>query len=185
MMAKIIENLKEKTGKNLSDWIDLLKEAGPKTIKEQRQWLKKEFGLGGTTVTLITDYAAGNNVLENYDPEAMVEAQYSGKKAVLRPIYEKLLELGFALGNDVKACPGKTIVPLYRHHVFAEIRPTTNTRIDLGLSLAKAHDISTRLIDTGGLTKGDRITHRFAITSLKQIDDEVKNWLKIAYLLDE
>jgi hypothetical protein len=38
-----------------------------------------------------------------------------------------------------------------------------------------------RLIDTGGFAKKDRITHRIPITSLDDIDDEVKHWLKIAY----
>ena len=38
-----------------------------------------------------------------------------------------------------------------------------------------------RLIDTGGFAKKDRITHRIEITSLKDIDTEVKRWLKVAY----
>ena len=41
-----------------------------------------------------------------------------------------------------------------------------------------------RLIDTGGFAKKDRITHRIPITSLEEIDDEVKRWLKVAYDLD-
>ncbi len=59
-----------------------------------------------------------------------------GRKIKLRPIYDELLKLGKSLGDDVKACPCKTIVPLYREHVFAQIKPTTNSRIDLGLALA-------------------------------------------------
>ena len=34
------------------------------------------------------------------------------------------------------------------------------------------------------LAKGDRITHRIPITSLEEIDDEVRRWLKTAYELD-
>ncbi len=68
-------------------------------------------------------------------------------------------------------------------HVFAQIKPTTRTRIDLGLSLG---DMKTpaRLINTGGFEKKDRITRRIPISSLDEIDDEVKRWLKIAYDLD-
>lgn len=108
---------------------------------------------------------------------------YSRKKAALRPIYDRLLDLGVKLGKDVKACPCKTIVPLYRQHVFAEIKPTTQTRIDLGLALGKTK-VPKRLIDTGGLAKKDRITHRVPISSVAEIDDEVKRWLKAAYDLD-
>jgi hypothetical protein len=38
-------------------------------------------------------------------------------------------------GQGVKACPCKTIVPLYRRHVIAQIKPATRTRIDFGLAL--------------------------------------------------
>ncbi len=76
-------------------------------------------------------------------------------------------------------------MPLYRRHVFAQIKPTTNTRIDLGLALAKLDKKAPkRLVETGGAAKGDRITHRIPITKLTEIDDEVKRWLKTAYDLD-
>ena len=36
----------------------------------------------------------------------------------------------------------------------------------------------------GGLAKKDRITHRFEITTLDDIDAEVERWLRRAYELD-
>jgi hypothetical protein len=76
-------------------------------------------------------------------------------------------------------------VPLYRNHVFAQIKPTTNTRIDLGFALAAYKGkLPKRVIDTGGLAKKDRITHRIEIKSGSDVDDDVKKWLKIAYELD-
>jgi hypothetical protein len=94
-----------------------------------------------------------------------------------------LLKLGLSLGRDVKACPCKTMVPLYRNHVFAQIKPSTNTRIDLGFALG---DMKTpkRLIDTGGHEKKDRITRRIEIKAKNDIDDEVKRWLRKAYEMD-
>ena len=90
--------------------------------------------------------------------------------------------MGKSLGDDVKACPCKTIVPLYRKHVFAQIKPTTNTRVDLGLALTHFKGkLPKRIIDTGGLSKKDRITHRIPITSMKEIDDKVKKWLITVY----
>ena len=85
----------------------------------------------------------------------------------------------------MKACPCKTIVPLYRNHVFAQIKPTTNSRIDLGLCAgAYKGKFPKRMIDTGGLAKKDRITHRIELKIGSEIDDEVKKWLKTAYELD-
>jgi hypothetical protein len=85
----------------------------------------------------------------------------------------------------VKACPCKTIVPLYRRHVFAQLKPTTNTRLDLGLALTHHKGkLPKRLVDTGGLLKKDRITHRIELKSPSEIDQEVRKWLKTAYELD-
>jgi len=41
-----------------------------------------------------------------------------------------------------------------------------------------------RLIDTGGFARKDRITHRIEISSLQEIDEEVRRWLKRAYDMD-
>jgi Domain of unknown function (DUF5655) len=108
---------------------------------------------------------------------------FTGKKAALPPIYDALLKLGRNVGCDVKVCPCQTMVPLYRNHVFAQIKPATLTRIDLGLALRDTK-APKRLIDTGGFEKKDRITHRIEISSLQEIDDEVKRWLKKTYEMD-
>jgi hypothetical protein len=187
----IIANLPANTGKSLEEWILLVKKAGPDGVKERRQWLKKEHQLGDTTAWMIVDHAEGKGA-EDTDPVTYlkmaaeyVEAMYAGPKAALRPIHDALIVLGRSLGANVKVCPCKTIVPLYREHVFAQVKPATRTRIDFGLALrGTPRKLPTRLIDTGGLTKGDRITHRIPITALAEIDGEVKEWLQVAYDLD-
>ena len=120
----------------------------------------------------------GDTYLES--AEQYVEEMFSGGKAKLRPLYDKLLKLGLKIGKEAKACPCQTIVPLYRNHVFAQIKPTTQTRIDMGFALGDMKPTG-RLIDTGGFAKKDRITHRIPISSAEDIDDEVKHWLKVAY----
>ncbi|MBC8107648.1 MAG: hypothetical protein H7Z14_13740 [Anaerolineae bacterium] len=86
------------------------------------------------------------------------------------------------IGDDVKACPCQTMVPLYRENVFAQIKPTANTRIDLALFLRGAKP-SKSVMPTGGEQKGDRITHRIAIESVDQINGDVRKWMKAAYEL--
>lgn len=186
----IINHLPEKTGKSIDEWVRVIKKSAPKGEKERREWLKKEYKLGGTTASMIAAAAEGKGA-EDTDGEAYlkaapgyVENMYAGAKTGLRPLHDALVKLGLALAEDVKVCPCETIVPLYRHHVFAQIKPSTRTRIDFGLALKGTKKLSPRLKDTGGLAKGDRITHCFAITALEDIDEEVKRWLKIAYELD-
>ena len=191
MVQKWVAELKEKTGRSLDEWLALIKKDGPKDEKSRREWLKTKHRLGTNSATWLAERAAGKGS-EDSDPESYlkaaaqyVEEQYSGTKTALRPMYDQLLRIGRSLGADVKACPCKTIVPLYRNHVFAQIKPTTNTRIDLGFCLTHYKGkLPKRLIDTGGLAKKDRITHRIEIKSTAEIDDEVKKWLKTAYDLD-
>ena len=174
--------LLERTGKTLEQWISFLKKNGPSTEKERRDWLKKEHGLTTNYSGWIAERAEGRGAVADYDPDAYVETMFTGKEHLL-PLYSKLLNLGFSLGQDVIACPCQTIVPIYREHVFAQLKPTTKTRIDLGLCL-RNQDVPERLIDTGGQAKGDRITHRIPISALAEIDQEVEYWMRKAYELD-
>jgi hypothetical protein len=192
MVQKWVMELKEKTGRSLDEWLALIKKEGPKDEKAQREWLKSKHKLGTNSAWWLAERAAGKNTEDN-DPELYLRAavqyvqeQYAGGKEGLRALYDVLLEVGKSLGQDVKACPCKTIVPLYRKHVFAQIKPTTNSRIDLGFALGHYKGkMPKRVIVTGGAAKKDRITHRIEIQSASDIDDEVKRWLKTAYELDK
>jgi hypothetical protein len=189
MYQTTVAGMKQKTGKSLEEWTALVDKSGPDTEKERREWLQKKHGLGRNYASFIAEQSVGkgdDGTDETYLKQAdeYVEKMYSGTKEALYPLFEALMALGRGMGKDVKVCPCQTMVPFYRKHVFAQIKPTTNSRIDLGLAL-KDTKVPKRLIDTGGLAKKDRITHRIEITSLKDIDAEVKKWLKTAYEMDE
>lgn len=186
MVQEWVDGLKAKTGHTLEEWVRLVKKDGPKTEALRRDWLKKNHGFGTNAAWWLAERAEGKGT-EDSDPELYlkaaaeyVEAMYSGGKSCLRPIHDELIRLAQKLGKDVRICPCKTIVPLYRNHVFAEIKPSTKTRIDLGFAFGdmKAKGL---LVDTGGFAKKDRITHRIPIASPDEIDDEVWKWLKKAY----
>jgi len=193
MVQKSIASLKEKTGKTLDEWVAFIKKHGPADEVRRRDWLKKEHALGTNYAWWLAERSMGKG-WEDDDPKLYlkaahkyVEDMYSGGKSVLRPIHDALLLMGLSLGSDVKICPCQTMVPLYRNHVFAQVKPSTRTRIDFGLCL-KGHPrlgkLPKRLIDTGGLVKGDRITHRIEVTSIAEVDDDLRDWLKDAYELD-
>ena len=187
----VVANMKTKTGRSLEEWIVFVKAKGPKTEESRRDWLKKEHGLGTNYAWWIAGRSVGKGE-DDTDPEKYlelavkyVEDQYPEPKAALRPIYEKLLDAGLALGKDVKACPCKTMVPLFRNHAIAEIKAASRKRVDLGLALGKhAGKLPKRLIDTGGAAKKDRITHKIELTSAGDVDAEVGRWLRTAYELD-
>ena len=137
MVESSMRNLQERTGRTVDQWIRDVEKNGPPTEEARRAWLKAEHGFGTNYAWWVAELSVGKG-REQLDPKAYLEAaqgyvdaMFAGKRAALRPLYERLLALGLGLAPDVKACPCQTIVPLYRHHVFAEIKPATNTRIDM------------------------------------------------------
>jgi len=190
MMQKWVRELPEKTGRSLEQWITLTRTSGPATEKERVEWLKREHKLGTNSAKCVAERADGKGT-EDDDPESYlkaaeqyVEAMFGGPRAGMRPLYDQLLKIALGLGKDAKASPGKTAVSLYRNHVFANLKPSTNTRIDVGLALGNMKTPK-RLIDTGGYEKKDRITRRIEVKSKADIDDELRRWLEKAWELDD
>jgi hypothetical protein len=185
----VIANMKSKTGRSLEEWVAFLEKKGPASEAERREWLKNEHALGSNYAGYLAaasvgkgdDFSDADKYLEM--AEKYVADMFAGPRAALRPMYDKLLEIGLA--KNVKVCPCQTMVPFFREHVIAQIRPATRTRIDFGLALGKYKGkLPKRLIDTGGAAKKDRITHKIELTALDQIDGELVKWLGVAYELD-
>jgi hypothetical protein len=191
MVQKWVAELPQKTGKSLEQWMQYIRKHGPADEKACREWLKNEHALGTNSAWWLAERAAAKpKGFAEEDPQAYLKAaeqyvddMFTGGKEGLRPIYDKLLEVCLNFADDVKACPCQTIVPIYRNHVIAQIKPSTRTRIDFGFALQDTKATG-RLIDTGGFAKKDRITHRIPITDVKEIDAEVMKWFKKAYDMD-
>jgi len=189
-IQNILANLKTKTGRTVDEWVAFVNQQGPRTEAERRAWLKEQHRLGTNYAWWIAERSVGKGG-EDGDPDAYlrkapeyVADMFNGKRAALKPIYDRLLKLGLAMGKDAKACPCKTIVPLYRAHVFAEIKPATNSRIDLGLALGKLKGKIPARVQAVKGAQGNRITHRIAITSIEEIDGFVEKWMRAAYGAD-
>jgi hypothetical protein len=185
MVQKWIAELPSKTGRSLDEWLKHIRQAGPPTESECRTWLQSAHQLATNMAWWLAEKALGDaadDTPAGYLALApvYVEQMYVGPKLSLRPIHDELVRLAQTLGDDVRICPCKTIVPLFRRHVFAQIKPATSKRIDLGFALGE-EPFTSRLADTGGRAKKDRITHKVALTSLADIDLQVKRWLKQAY----
>jgi len=192
MVQNWIADLPAKTGRSLDDWLARIEKDAPRDAKGRVAWLKAE-GLGTNTASWLANRSLGSQEgFADDDPDSylaqapkLVDAMYAGKKAHLRPIYDALLAHARETFPDLRVCPCQTMVPFYRTFVFAQVKPTTNSRVDLGLALAKHKGaLPDMLIDTGGLAKKDRITHRIPLESPSDITPQVLKWLRRAYDLD-
>jgi hypothetical protein len=175
MIEAVTRNLEKNTGKTAAQWTALLASKGPKGGDEKAEyaWLREQ-GLGHVAAKIIS------GGMKPYDaPDKLVDAQYAGAKAALRPIYEALLKAAKKLGKDVAAQPCKTYVPLHRGKTFAVVKPE-RTRVDVGFCLDGKLAPKGRL----GVAKhlgSDRVTHKIELTSARDVDAEVVRWLKAAY----
>jgi Domain of unknown function (DUF5655)/Domain of unknown function (DUF4287) len=190
MVQKWVAELPAKTGRTIEQWAELVRKLKLPTAKEKRAHMKAEYGLGTIAAGWMVEYTDGQATWDA-DPDVYlrnandyVSAMYAGAKAGLFPIFEKLIEAGRALGSDVQVCPCKTMVPLYRSRVFAEIKPTTRTRVDLSLALGEVPESGVLKVNEQRVKKGDRLTHIIALESPKDVTGEVKKWLKAAYKQD-
>ena len=138
-------------------------------------------GLEGVTLISINDTwsAMGFRVAPPTTHQDVVAAQYAGRKAALKPIYNSLVQVAQGFGIDMELAPRKTYVGLVRKKVFGVIKASTSSRIDLGLKLkdGKAND---RLLEAPGFGGGS-ITHKVALTSVEDVDGEVISWMRKAY----
>ncbi len=176
----IARNLPEKTGKTFEEWVKIAKNSGLSTRKERIAWLKSEHGLGSVTAMFIAAESEGRGIADEYsDEEALLGGMYSGEKAALRPLYDELAKAARKLGKDVRLTVCKTYVGMSRARQFGMIRPSTKTRVDLGLVLKDAAP-SARLVKAGTIGN-DRMTHRIGVETKKDVDAELKDWLRKAY----
>jgi hypothetical protein len=179
MGAAIARNMKEKTGRSLEEWAELTRAEGPKTWKERVDWLKTYYRLGHIQAQFVAWEVDKPKDYVPPTPGELLAAQYAGSKAGLRPIYDRLVEAVRSLGDDTRLDPRNTMVSLIRKRQFGLIQPSTRTRVDLGLRLPGI-DPTERLQPAGNLGS-DLITHRVALTSPEDVDEELLGWLRAAY----
>ncbi|MBE15119.1 MAG: phosphoribosylformylglycinamidine synthase [Cytophagaceae bacterium] len=172
-LKTMIANMPEKTGKSLETWKQILQEKAFDKHMQAVNYLKKEHGVthgfANTIVSLSKE--------DTSSTEDLIASQYAGKEQLF-PIYNALIAYAKSLGDDVVISPKKTTVSVVRKKQFILVKPATKTRIDLGLKL-KDIPVGTRLEGSGPF--GSMCTHRVRITSPSDLDQELKDWIALAY----
>lgn len=182
MTASMIANMPEKTGKPLGEWLTIARKAikaeGLAKHGEIVKHLKAEHGLTHGYANLVAHKALESDAGSAASTDDLVEAQYAGDKAGLRPIYDAILEAVTRFGADVEVAPKKAYVSLRRGKQFAILQPSTKTRVDVGINL-KGRDATERLEKSGSFNA--MVSHRVRVEAAAQVDRELIGWLKEAY----
>lgn len=177
MVEAMVQNLAEKTGKTLAQWLRIA--AKSKLVKhgEIVKFLKSEHDLTHGYANLIAHKTLKSDAGSASNVDDLVDQQYAGSKADLRPIYEKLFKTVTKFG-DIDVAPKKAYVSLRHAKQFAILQPSTATRLDVGIKL-KGVEPAGRLEASGSFNS--MVTHRVRVESLKEVDKQLVGWLKQAY----
>src|SRR4051812_45023371 len=180
MMAAVNESMCARTGRDLGAWVALVQAEGgvdPLDQKAVRVWLRDVHGVPQNTQWAIAFAVAEAAGWRPPDVEGYVDAQYTGRRAALRPVYDALEAALLALGEDVRREGRGTYVPFVRARQFAAVAATTAARVDVGLRYVSPPD-SPRLVPAKA---PGQATHKVGLTDPAQVDDELVGLLRAAY----
>jgi hypothetical protein len=174
-MKALIQNLQTKTGRSMEEWVATARGTGIGKHKELVEHIKVNFGLTHGYANQIALRALAPDDAPAAGSDDLIDAQYTGSKAAMRPLYDMLIAAIAAIGPDVEVSPKKTCVSLRRGKQFALIQPTAQ-RLDVGIIL-KGVPPAGRLEQS----PTTMCTHRVRVSSEAEIDPELLGWLRRAY----
>ena len=110
-----------------------------------------------------------------------VKDHFLNKDSSVRALYDQLLSILQTFG-PVAEDPKKTSIHLNRKSALAGVE----TRKDgLLLNIKSDHQIKSPRIEKAEQISAKRFHHKVRVSSPRDLDEELKTWLKEAYLLSE
>lgn len=174
-IATQLRNIEESTGRTVAQWADVIAATGLDKHGQIVTYLKSEHGLthgnANTLAHQVRQLTAGGTPSD----AELLDAQYSGAKAALRPIYDEVVLLARGLGDDVTVAVKKTGVSLRRRKQFALVEAKSAKRVQLGLNLRDVAPTARFRAMTG------MCTHAADLADPADVDDEIAGWLRAAY----
>jgi len=171
-----VRNIEAKYGRSMDEWAQLIHATGKRRHGEIVAWLKSEHELphgAANRIALVVLDSAN----EQPGQVAPRDQLYSGSKAALLPIHDRLMQAINRFGGDIELAPKKGYVSLRRRKQFAMIKPAAR-HVDLGLILP-ATPVTDRL--ESAATFNALFTHRVRVQSTSDVDAELEGWLRKAY----
>jgi hypothetical protein len=174
-------NIEKRTGKSLEELAKIVQASGLSKHGEIRDMLKRDLGMGhGDANTLVHHVlkSDGQSVAaeKNLSTDDVVTGLYTGAKAALLPIHEKLMAEINQFG-EFEIAPKKTYISLRRKKQFAMIGPATNTRVEVGLNI-KGLMPDERLVE---MPANSMCNYKVKLTDAAEVDAALIAWLRQAF----
>ena len=178
-MDAMVDNMRERTGRSLEAWVELVQQEGPDPLdqKATRAWLRDVHGVLQNSQWAIAMAAAEAAGWSLPTADAYTDALYAGPKAHLRPIHDAALATLLDLGEDVEIEGRQSYITVRRARQFGLLVPATRSRIDLGPRF-RSEPEHPRLVRAKNL---GQCTRKIGITSIEEIDDDLVALMRLAY----
>ncbi|WP_409342945.1 DUF5655 domain-containing protein [Paenibacillus sp. MBLB4367] len=171
-------SMKERTGKTVEEWLELLKDAPlPEKPSEKKKWLKEHYGLGQNSAMMLLGLISGVN--EYADGDKLVDALFQKENEELRMLYDRVAKHISAIGSDISIQPRKTYIPFYRKKQFLMIKPHKGV-LNIGLALPETLEYA-HLDSAKGLGGNERITRKIVAEPKGDLDDAAMRLIRAAY----
>lgn len=179
--ATQLANIEKRTGKSLQELTRIVKSCGFQKHGEIRDFLKRELGMGhGDANTLVhialQSDGASAAAAADLDNGAVIDQIYTGPKAALRPIHEKVMAQLEKFG-PFEIAPKKGYVSLRRAKQFAMVGPATNTKVEVGINL-KGNELPARFV---AVPPPGMCQFKVRLESPSEVDRELVDVLRRAY----
>jgi hypothetical protein len=180
-LATQLANIEKRTGKSLDALARLVRSSGLSKHGEIRDMLKRDLGMGhGDANTLVHHVlkSDGASVAQAGSKSGadLLDEIYSGPKASLRAIHDKLMTAIEGFGA-FEIAPKKGYVSLRRKKQFAMIGPATNSRVEVGLNMRNVAPTD-RL---QAMPEGGMCQYKVKITQPAEVDAALIAWIRRAY----
>jgi len=178
-LATQLANIEKRTGKSLAELTAIVNNSELSKHMELVKLLKTSLGMGhgdANTVVHLARRPAGLAAQPSSSSEEVLDALYSGPKAALRPIHDKLLQAMQQLG-DFETAPKKAYVSYRRSRQFAMVGPASKARVDVGINMKDLMPTQ-RLV---AMPAGRMCNYTVQLTDANEVDAELMGWINKAY----
>jgi predicted transport protein len=174
--STMLQNVKEKTGHSLEEWKVLIANQNLAKHGEIVKFLKETHNVTHGYAAEIALKALGSDADSATDTDELIVNQYKGKEH-LTAFYDKLMAEIKQFGGDFNIDPKKTYVSLKRKKQFIILNPASKTRFEIGFNL--------KGVEAKGKLENEKpngiCSHKISLSDINEIDQEVIDWVKMAF----
>jgi predicted transport protein len=175
-VSTMLENLKEKTGRSLDEWKTLISTSGLSKHGEIVKFLKETHSVTHGYASEIALKVLGSDADSTADTDELIVSQYKGKEH-LKAYYDKLIAEIQQFDGEFEIAPKKTYVSLKRKKQFIVLNPASKTRFEIGFNL--------KGVEAQGKLEAEKpngiCSHKINLADIADIDQEVIDWIRMAF----